>query len=165
MTSMCEPRVTNQTLPEVVRFLRVVESGPDERGKLVSASGEPLRVMVVEDDGMVSAVFRDLVEEAGGEVVATVTSGLASVGAASGTRPDIIIMDVGLPGMDGIDAAAIIRSRYPIPIVFVSGLDIGNEIARRMGEGDGIELLVKPIDPESLLQAMLKAYAGSSRRS
>jgi CheY-like chemotaxis protein len=165
MRSMFEPRLPRQTLPEVVRFLRLVESSPDERGKLVSASGEPLRVMVVEDDGMVSAVFRDIVEGFGGEVVATVTSGLASVGAADGTRPDIIIMDIGLPGMDGIDAAGIIRSRYSIPIVFVSGLDVGDELARRLGESGGIELLLKPIDPESLLQALLKAYSGPSRRT
>ena len=161
---MFELRSPHHTLPEVVRFPRVVDAGPDDRGKLVSASGEPLRVMVVEDDGMVSAVFRDIVEASGGEVVATVTSGLASVGAADGTRPDIIIMDIGLPGMDGIDAAGIIRSRYSIPIVFVSGLDVSDELARRLGESDGIELLVKPIDPASLLQALLKAYAGSSRR-
>lgn len=164
MTSTAELRLSRHTLPEVAPFLRIVDAGPDGRGKLVSGSGEPLRVMVVEDDAMVSAVFRDIIEASGGEVIATVTSGLASVGAADGTRPDIIIMDIGLPGMDGIDAAGIIRSRYSIPIVFVSGLDVRDELAQRLGESDGIELLVKPIDPDSLLQALLKAYGSARRR-
>ena len=151
-------------LPEVVRRLQLVRSNPGDE-KLVSASGQALRVMVVEDDAMVSAVFREIVEDAGGEVVAMVTSGLASVGAASGTQPDLIIMDIGLPGMDGIDAAAIIRARYRIPIVFVSGDDeIRGEIARRLGSLDGVEMLLKPIDADALREALMRAYRSPPRQ-
>jgi CheY-like chemotaxis protein len=164
MMSLYELCLSSQTLPDVVRRLRLVKSDVDDE-RLVATSGQPLRVMVVEDDAMVSAVLRDIVEGAGGEVVATVTSGLASVGAAGGTLPDLIIMDIGLPGMDGIDAAAIIRARYGTPIVFVTGGDIRDEIGRRLGNVDGIEVLAKPIDPYALCEALLRAYRSSPRQS
>jgi hypothetical protein len=47
--------------------------------------------------------------------------------------------------------------------VFVSGRDISEELARRLGEGDGIETLVKPIGADELLQALLRAYASTRR--
>jgi CheY-like chemotaxis protein len=119
-------------------------------------------VLVVEDDGMVAAVLRDIIEEAGGEVVAMITSGLASVGAADGTRPDIIVMDVGLPGMDGIDAAGIIRARYSIPVVFISGRDIRDEVAGRLGQLNAVGFLVKPIEAAAFCAALLHAHSRGS---
>lgn len=119
-------------------------------------------MLIVEDDGMVAAVLRDIIEEAGGEAVAMITSGLASVGAADGTRPDVIVMDVGLPGMDGIDAAGIIRARYSIPVVFISGRDIRDEVAARLGALKAVEFLVKPVDAAGLCAALLRARSRAS---
>jgi DNA-binding response OmpR family regulator len=103
-----------------------------------------MRVLIVEDETMVGATLADIVEEFGGKVTGVVSSGLASVGAASDNLPDVIIMDVALPGMDGIDAGAIIRARYGIPIVFVSGRVTRAEVAARLGDLIGIEILTKP---------------------
>lgn len=110
---------------------------------------------------MVAATLNDMVEECGGRVVGMITSGLASVGAAGGIRPDAIVMDVGLPGMDGIDAAAIIRARYPIPVVFISGRDIRAEAAQRLGDLNGVETLVKPLDQTALCEAILRAHSSA----
>ena len=131
---------------------------PDNSSSLVGPSGAPLRVLIVEDEAMVMAVLADIIEESGGEVVGMVTSGLASIGAAAGIRPDIIIMDVGLPGMDGIDAAAIIRSRYATPIVLISGEDIAAKAKQRPGNLDGVEMLLKPIDAKALCEAIARVY-------
>ncbi|HXD02963.1 MAG TPA: response regulator [Novosphingobium sp.] len=142
--------------------LRLVANPPEDR-KLQGPSGEPLRVLIVEDDAMVAATLADIVEESGGYVAGAMTSGLASVGAAAGTRPDVIVMDVGLPGMDGIDAAAIIRSRSPMPIVFISGRDIREELTRRLGRDlSGVEILLKPIDRDPLCEAVLRALSRST---
>ena len=143
--------------PNTPPHLRVISSREDTR-KLVNRSGEPLRVLLVEDEAMVAAVLTDIVEDLGGRVVATITSGLASVGAASGTRPDVIVMDVGLPGMDGIDAASVILARRSTPIVFISGRDIRSEAEKRLGNLDGIEVLLKPIDQDALSQAIHRAH-------
>jgi DNA-binding NarL/FixJ family response regulator len=50
---------------------------------------------------MIAGVLQDVIQEAGGEVVGTISSGLASVGATTMIRPDIVIMDIGLPGRAG----------------------------------------------------------------
>lgn len=147
------------TAPNSPPHLRVISSREGNTRKLVNRAGEPLRVLIVEDEAMVAAVLADIVEELGGRVVGMITSGLASVGAASGTRPDVIVMDVGLPGMDGIDAAAVILARHSTPIVFVSGRDIRAEAEERLGYLDGIEVLLKPIEQDALSQAIHRAYS------
>lgn len=132
------------------------KQGPCAR-QLVKSSGEPLRVLVVEDEAMVAALLQEIIMEAGGEVVGTISSGLASVGAAAVTRPDVIVMDIGLPGMDGIDAAAIIRARYAIPSVLISGKDSGAQIAERLGHVR-IAYVKKPIQADELCEALIEAY-------
>lgn len=121
-----------------------------------------MRVLIVEDDGMVAATLTDIVEGGGGKVVGVITSGLASIGAAGSIRPDVIVMDVGLPGMDGIDAAAIIRSRFTIPIVFISGRDIRAEVTQNLGDLDGVEVLMKPIEQDALCEAIRRAHSRSA---
>jgi CheY-like chemotaxis protein len=61
----------------------------------------------------------------------------------------VIIMDVALPGMNEIDAGAIIRARYGIPIVFVSGRVTRAEVAARLGDLIGIEILTKAGGPRT----------------
>jgi CheY-like chemotaxis protein len=139
--------------------LRLVTSRTNTGKTLLRPSGEPLHVLIVEDEGMVAATLTDIVEDCGGRVVGMITTGLASIGAASGIRPDVIVMDVGLPGMDGIDAAAIIRARYPTPMVFISGSDIRAEVARRLIDLRGVETLVKPIDQNALCEAIQRALS------
>jgi CheY-like chemotaxis protein len=142
--------------------LRCITSSPGaDENRLLRASGESLRVLLVEDDAMVAQALRDIIEECGGYVAGMITSGLASIGAASGTRPDVIVMDVGLPGMDGIDAAAIIRARSSIPIVFVSGRDMSEEVAKRAGKLNRIEMLLKPITQATLCDAIHRVLSQS----
>lgn len=124
---------------------------------LRTASNRPLRVLIVDDEPMVAATLEDIVSENGGEVVGIISLGLASVGAASVIRPDVVLMDVRLlPGLDGIDAAAIIRERRWTPIVFISAIDASDEIGRRLSSLDGVEVLPKPIDAGALCQAILR---------
>jgi two-component system response regulator AlgR len=157
-------RLSCATLPNIPPRLRLVSSREGDSRKLINRSGEPLRVLIVEDEAMVAAILTDMVEERGGRVVGMMTSGLASVGAASGTRPDVIVMDVGLPGMDGIDAAAIILARHSTPLVFISGRDIRAEVTQRLGDLDGIEILVKPIEQNALCEAIHRAQSRSASR-
>jgi CheY-like chemotaxis protein len=150
-------------LPNTPRF-RLVWSASEDSRRLLGPSGEPLRVLIVEDEAMVTAILSDVIEACGGRVVGMITSGLASVGAAAGIRPDVIVMDVGLPGMDGIDAAAIIRARYSTPIVFISGRDISAEVEHRLGDLEGIETVVKPIEPKMLCEAIQRVQSRSESR-
>ena len=81
-----------------------------------------LRVLVVEDQAIVSLGTETILMSLGHRVVATVSTGPAAVAAAAEHRPDIIFMDVELAqGTDGVEAAVEIRNRFGIPSVFFSG--------------------------------------------
>jgi CheY-like chemotaxis protein len=139
------------------------EASTAARRGLRTASHRALRILVVDDEPMVAATLADIVVENGGEVVGVISLGLASVGAASVIRPDVVLMDVRLlPGLDGIDAAAIIRERRWTPIVFISAVDVREEIPRRLVSLEGVEVLSKPIDERALCEAILRAW--SARR-
>lgn len=119
---------------------------------------ERLRVLIVEDDAIVASFLQDIVMSAGGEIVGVAASGHAAVGLAESIRPDIIIMDVGLPGMNGIDAAAIICARQRLSVVFISGHNVETAVTRRLGDRSGMEFLLKPFGAVELCDALLRAY-------
>ena len=132
--------------------------------RLRTSSNAGLRVLIVDDEPMVAATLADIVADSGGEVVGVISLGLASVGAASVIRPDVVLMDVRLlPGLDGIDAAAIIRERRWTPIVFISGVDVRDEVALRLPTLDGIAILPKPIDTDALCDAILRVASAHGK--
>ena len=145
-------------------------AAPDSRAKAsrsgsLRMSGRALRVLIVDDEPMVAATLQDIISEAGGEVAGVISLGLASVGAASVVRPDVVVMDVRLaPGLDGIDAAAIIRERRWTPIVFISANDVRDEVTDRLSSLEGVEVLSKPIDADALCAAILRVSSARPDR-
>ena len=86
-----------------------------------------LRVLVVEDD----AVARDLlvtILENDGYTVLAVEDGPAAFAAAPGFRPDLALLDGGLPGMSGADVARRLRQSSDLPIIFVTAADSAEEV-------------------------------------
>jgi CheY-like chemotaxis protein len=125
------------------------------------SSGRPLRVLIVDDDPAVATLLEDMIIEAGGESAGIITSALAAIGAAVVIAPDVVLMDVRLPGtMDGIEAAGIIRARGSAAVVFVTGANADPEIRARLNTLDGIEIVLKPALENELCGAILRACAG-----
>jgi CheY-like chemotaxis protein len=149
------------------RHLRLLPSesqSPDrtdeESPRLVGRSDRPLRVLIVDDDPGVAHVLEDMITEAGGESVGIITSALAAVGAAAVIAPDVVLMDVRLPGaMDGIEAAGIIRARRSAAIVIIPGAAADPEIKSRLHTLEGIEFIFKPVLENELCAAILRAHA------
>jgi DNA-binding NarL/FixJ family response regulator len=111
-----------------------------------------VRVLVVDDQEMFRRAMRAVVEEtAGFEVVGAAVSGEASLEAAAEVRPDLVLMDVQLPGMDGIEASRLITATAAGPVVvLLSTYDV--EELNPSGCGAAAYLSKADFGPDRLVQ-------------
>ncbi|MCL4502429.1 MAG: chemotaxis-specific protein-glutamate methyltransferase CheB [Deltaproteobacteria bacterium] len=110
--------------------------------------GEPVKVLVVED----SPVVRDLISyilsnAAGLRVIATAATGEAAIETAARLKPDLITMDVNLPGIDGYEATRRIMETSPVPIIIVSASYDPKDLTKmfRMVEAGALTFLPTPL--------------------
>lgn len=107
-----------------------------------------MKVLLVEDDAAVAAAVVETLASAGMEVT-HVTTGSEAV-AAAGNGVDVVLMDLGLPDMDGLDATRIIRETSSVPVIIVSAR--GDELDRVLGlELGADDYVVKPFSQRELL--------------
>jgi len=120
-----------------------------------------LRILVVEDDMQIARNLRDYLEVAGFEVTA-VGDGSAALASARGDRPDLVVLDLGLPSVDGLDVARELRRTSTVPIVMLTAR--GEESDRVVGlELGADDYLVKPFSPKELVarvRAVLRRTSG-----
>jgi CheY-like chemotaxis protein len=82
----------------------------------------PMRILIVEDERLVSLDLRRRLRRLGHAVVGTAVSGAEAIAHAHRLQPDLVLMDVRLRGpMDGIEAAQHIRAQSELPVLFLSG--------------------------------------------
>ena len=119
------------------------------------------RVLVVEDELKSARLVRDYLTEAGFDVTMAST-GPAAVAAARSDRPDLVVLDLGLPGMDGYDVTRAIRVRSAIPIIMLTARS--EETDRIIGlELGADDYVVKPFSPRELVarvKAVLRRAGG-----
>lgn len=119
----------------------------------------PPTVLLVEDYPETRAIFR-LVLESGGFRVLEAASAEEGLRLAAVHHPDVILTDLVMPGMSGIDAARILREREDtgtIPIVAATGSmsarSLGDELKQWF-----VEVLEKPVEPDDLVRAVRDAF-------
>jgi DNA-binding response OmpR family regulator len=106
-------------------------------------------VLVVEDEMKIARLVRDYLEHAGFEVIVA-HDGDSAVASARGTRPDLIVLDLGLPGRDGLDVTRELRRSSSVPIVMLTAR--GDEADRVVGlELGADDYMVKPFSPKELV--------------
>ena len=106
-------------------------------------------VLVVEDEPKILQVVRDYLVDAG-FTVRTAADGPAALATARAVRPDLVVLDLGLPGLDGIDVARELHRRSPVPIIMLTAR--GDEVDRVLGlELGADDYLVKPFSPRELV--------------
>jgi two-component system alkaline phosphatase synthesis response regulator PhoP len=121
------------------------------------------RILVVEDDMQIARNLRDYLEVAGYEVTA-VGEGSAALASVRADKPDLLVLDLGLPGMDGLDVARELRRHSGVPIVMLTAR--GEESDRIVGlELGADDYLVKPFSPKELVarvRAVLRRTSGAT---
>jgi len=120
----------------------------------VSARPPPL-VLVVEDSHAIRAAFTILLEESGYAVSAAATGGEA-VRLAAAEPPDLVLLDVGLPDISGLDVALRLKSdpaTARIPLVALTGRDDSADRDALLAAGCAA-YLVKPVDTQQLIRAL-----------
>jgi two-component system, response regulator PdtaR len=117
-----------------------------------------LRILIAEDETIIRLDLRELLERSGFEVCAEAKDGEEAVALARSAEPDIALLDVKMPRLDGIEAARRILEERPIPIVMVTAYG-EQELVSRAIEAGVFGYLVKPFRENDLLPAIATARA------
>jgi two-component system, response regulator PdtaR len=117
-----------------------------------------VRILIAEDETIIRLDLRALLESAGFEVCAEAKDGIEAVELAASTEPELAILDVKMPRLDGIDAARQILEERPIPIVMLTAYG-QDELVSRAVEAGVFGYLVKPFRESDLLPAIRTARA------
>jgi response regulator NasT len=117
-----------------------------------------MRILVAEDETIIRLDLREILERAGFEVCAEARDGEEAVALALSEKPDLAILDVKMPRLDGIDAARRILGERPIPIVILTAYG-QEELVSRAVEAGVFGYLVKPFRETDLLPAIHAARA------
>jgi response regulator NasT len=117
-----------------------------------------VRVLIAEDETIIRLDLKTLLERAGYEVCAEAQDGEEAVELARSMQPDVAVLDVKMPRLDGIEAARRILDERPIPIVMLTAYG-QDELVSRAVEAGVFGYLVKPFREQDLLPAIHTARA------
>ncbi len=117
-----------------------------------------MRILIAEDETIIRLDLRALLEGAGFEVCAEAKDGEEAVELARSEQPDLAVLDVKMPRLDGIEAARRILDERPIPIVMLTAYG-QDELVSRAVEAGVFGYLVKPFREADLLPAIRAARA------
>jgi two-component system, response regulator PdtaR len=117
-----------------------------------------VRILIAEDETIIRLDLRDLLERSGFEVCAEAKDGEQAVELARSEQPDLAILDVKMPKLDGIEAARRILDERPLPIVMLTAYG-QEELVARAVEAGVFGYLVKPFREQDLLPAIHTARA------
>lgn len=123
-------------------------------------------VLVVDDEPRIVTLVRDYLERAGFQVI-TASDGPAAVRTARTGRPDLVVLDLGLPGMDGLDVARALRATGTTPIIMLTARtdEIDKLVGLELGADDYV---TKPFSPKELVarvRAVLRRAQGAAQQS
>lgn len=114
---------------------------------------ENLRILIADNESIIRMDLRELLEEAGHEVVGEAADGLAAVESTRKLKPDLVIMDIKMPEMDGIAAAKIISNEKLAPVLLLTAYS-QKEIVEKAKDSGVLAYLVKPVKESNLFPAM-----------
>ena len=112
-----------------------------------------LRIIVADNESIIRMDLRELLEEAGHTVVGEASDGRKAVELARRHKPDLVIMDIKMPEMDGITAAKIISQEKIAPVLLLTAFS-QKEIVEKAKDSGVLAYLVKPVKEANLFPAL-----------
>jgi CheY-like chemotaxis protein len=120
------------------------------------------KILVADDDARNRKLLETLLNSDGYQVAA-VNSGQAALSAVAGDKPDLVMLDLMMPGMDGFEVLRRLKGSadwQDIPVVMVTALDDAGSRAR-MNAAGAADLLIKPVDRWKLKETLVRLLGGS----
>jgi AmiR/NasT family two-component response regulator len=121
-------------------------------------SSEPIRVLIAEDEALIRLDLKEMLEEEGYSVVAEVGDGQQAVDRAKELSPDLVILDIQMPVLDGLSAASQIASERIAPVIVLTAFS-QRELVERARDAGAMAYLVKPFSKNDLVPAIEVARA------
>jgi two-component system OmpR family response regulator len=118
------------------------------------------RILLVDDEADIRTVARLALEAIGGFEVHECASGLAAPAAVAEHAPQLVLMDVMMPGQDGLETLKVLRATKglpPVPVVFMTAKVQPQEVASFRGLG-ALDVIAKPFDPMTLAQTVRQIW-------
>lgn len=112
-----------------------------------------MRVLIVDDESLIRMDLRDIIESCGHEVVAEGTNGVEAIKLCKEYKPDIVLMDVKMPELDGIEAARQIGFHHEAPVVLLTSYSQQDLIDKARDSGV-YGYLIKPVREEQLVPSL-----------
>lgn len=116
-------------------------------------SKSPFNVVIAEDEALIRLDLREMLEEEGYVVAGEATDGETAVKLAEELRPDLVIMDVKMPGLDGISAAERITANQLAPVIILTAFS-QRDLVQRASEAGAMAYLIKPFTKADLVPAI-----------
>jgi response regulator NasT len=114
---------------------------------------EALKIIIADNESIIRMDLREILEEAGHTVIAEAADGLKAVELTRKYQPDLVIMDIKMPEMDGITAAKIISNEKVAPVLLLTAFS-QKEIVEKAKDSGVLAYLVKPVKEVNLFPAM-----------
>jgi response regulator NasT len=111
------------------------------------------RIVIADDESLIRMDLREMLTGLGYLVVAEAGDGVTAVNVAREVRPELVIMDIKMPEMDGIEAARILTEERVAPVLLLTAFS-QQELVRRAGEAGVVGYLVKPFGETDLAPAI-----------
>jgi AmiR/NasT family two-component response regulator len=119
---------------------------------------KPLRVLIVDDQESIRELIRRQLEKIGHKVVGKASNGLQAIELIESLLPDVVLMDIEMPKMDGLEATRKIMDKYPRPVVLLTSHEDPEMVRRASQVGAGAYLL-KPPSADEIERTMIIAAA------
>ena len=114
-------------------------------------------VLIADDLTFIKIVLRDILEKSGFRVVAEASNGDEAIARYLDTRPDVVLMDITMPGMDGLTALRKIRELDPAARIIICSAIGQQRLIFQALEMGAKDYIVKPFQPQRVISALKKA--------